>query len=101
MSGTVGLCHSFVSLIIIKFLVFLGTCTQCQRSLGTVAHAMPKNASSEARRWQLMSSVCLERLPIVTQEMNPIEREISALFAKMDIEYSCLSDHELRHAEDL
>jgi large subunit ribosomal protein L46 len=33
--------------------------------------------------------------------MNAIEKDVSAMLSEMELEYSCLSDHELRHADDL
>ena len=48
-----------------------------------------------------MSAVCLERFPVITQEMNSIENEFGQLLSKMELEQSHLSNHELRHLEDL
>lgn len=48
-----------------------------------------------------MSAVCLERFPVITQEMNPLEKKFSQLLQTMEHEKSHLSDHELRHLEDL
>jgi len=53
------------------------------------------------KRWQLMSAVCLERLPLITAPMNDIETDVSTMFAQMDMEHSSLSDHELRRLDDL
>lgn len=52
-------------------------------------------------KWKLMSAVCLERFPVITQEMNSIENEFGQLLSKMELEQSHLSNHELRHLEDL
>ncbi|KAI0211629.1 39S ribosomal protein L46, mitochondrial [Lamellibrachia satsuma] len=54
-----------------------------------------------SEQWQLVSAVCLERFPITTQPKNKIEEDFSELMAKLELEYSHLSDHELRHLEDL
>ena len=72
-----------------------------RRRASTVTAAAPAQSSTKPERWQLLSAVCLERLPVVTQEMNAIEQEFARLMATMELEYSCLSDHELRHREDL
>lgn len=74
------------------------TCPWHWRSVVTAASVTPAAAKE---RWHLMSAVCLERLPIITQDITPIEKEMSELYKQMDYEYSCMSDHELRHAEDL
>jgi large subunit ribosomal protein L46 len=48
-----------------------------------------------------MSAVCLERPPVITQERNEQELEFARLRVTREVEQSCLSDHELRHREDL
>jgi len=48
-----------------------------------------------------MSAVCLERLPLITAQMNDIEKDVSAMFSQIEVEHSRLSDHELRHLDDL
>jgi len=57
--------------------------------------------AQQPQRWHLMSGVCLERVPVITAEMNSIESEFSNLLATLELENSVLSDHELRHLEDL
>jgi len=47
-----------------------------------------------------MSAVCLERLPVITQEPTAIEKDVAEMFKQIEFEYSCLSDHELRNLED-
>lgn len=59
------------------------------------------SSSQPTEKWQLMSAVCLERFPVITQEMNPLEKKFSQLLQTMEHEKSHLSDHELRHLEDL
>jgi hypothetical protein len=73
----------------------------CPQRWQSVVAATSGTSTTAKERWQLMSAVCLERLPVITQDMNPTEKEMSGLYRQMDYEYSCLSDHELRHAEDL
>ena len=48
-----------------------------------------------------MSAVCLERIPIITSELTPQETEFNELMLKLEKENSCMSDHELRHIDDL
>jgi len=62
---------------------------------------LPSSAASSAKRWQLMSAVCLERLPVITAPMNTIETDASAMFSQIEMENSSLSDHELRQLDDL
>lgn len=50
---------------------------------------------------KLMSAVCLERVPVVTQTMNKLEQEYCEMLNMVEKERSLLSDHTLRHLEDL
>jgi hypothetical protein len=49
----------------------------------------------------LYGSVCVERLPIITCEMNDIEIRYSNYINQLNIKNSALSNHELRHLKDL
>jgi len=62
---------------------------------------LPSAAGASVKRWQLMSAVCLERLPQITAPMNNIETDVSEMFAQLELEHSLLSSHELRHLDDL
>jgi len=48
-----------------------------------------------------MGSVCLQRLPIISQDTNPIEEQFAQLMTQMEQEKSLLSEHELRLLEDV
>ncbi|XP_030620969.1 large ribosomal subunit protein mL46 [Chanos chanos] len=50
--------------------------------------------------WRLYAAVCLQRLPIVSQERSPIEEQFLDLMHQMELERSLLADHELRLLED-
>lgn len=52
-------------------------------------------------QWRIMSAVCIERKPVLTQEMTEMEKKFSAMLTKLENERSMLSDHELRHKEDM
>jgi len=62
---------------------------------------LSSSGETSLKRWQLMSAVCLERLPVLSTPMNSIETDVSAMFAQIEMEHSSLSDHELRHLDDL
>ncbi|XP_076447782.1 large ribosomal subunit protein mL46-like [Babylonia areolata] len=59
---------------------------------------------SEAQRtpgqWQLVSAVCLQRPPVITAELTPLEQQYKDLLADLELESSILSDHEIRVLED-
>uniref|UniRef100_A0AAZ3PV03 Large ribosomal subunit protein mL46 n=1 Tax=Oncorhynchus tshawytscha TaxID=74940 RepID=A0AAZ3PV03_ONCTS len=50
--------------------------------------------------WKLYGAVCLQRLPVISQERNPIEDQFAELMHQMELERSLLSDHEQRLLED-
>ncbi|XP_062380924.1 39S ribosomal protein L46, mitochondrial [Sardina pilchardus] len=53
-----------------------------------------------ASQWKLYGAVCLQRLPVVSQDPNPIEQTFIDLMHQMELERSRISDHELRLLED-
>ncbi|XP_024151645.1 39S ribosomal protein L46, mitochondrial [Oryzias melastigma] len=57
----------------------------------------PETGSSP---WTLMAAVCLQRLPVVSADCDPIEERFKQMMLEMELEKSLLSDHELRLLED-
>ncbi len=62
----------------------------------TVAYKGPKPLN-----WSLFGSVCIERMPIITCDMNDLENRYSNLINQLNVRKSLLSDHEIRHLKDL
>ena len=50
---------------------------------------------------RLHASVCIERMPVITCEMNDLEKRYSNLINQINVRRSLLSNHELRHKKDL
>lgn len=74
----------------------------CRLSSSQAVEAdLSSSTASASKQWQLMSAVCLERLPSITALMNSLETDTSAMFTQIEMESSKLSDHELRHLDDL
>lgn len=48
-------------------------------------------------KWDLFSAICLERRPIITPELNEIEREFKQLLSDLEHEKSLKSNYEVRH----
>ncbi|ESO13090.1 hypothetical protein HELRODRAFT_159694 [Helobdella robusta] len=51
-------------------------------------------------KWHLMSSVAVIRSPVVTAEMNDLEKDFSAMLRMIEKEKSLLSDFDIRKIEE-
>ncbi|XP_053128333.1 39S ribosomal protein L46, mitochondrial [Hemicordylus capensis] len=47
-------------------------------------------------KWRLLGALCLQRPPLLAQEMSPEEKEMAELLQQIEVEKSLYSDHELR-----
>ncbi|XP_029000693.1 39S ribosomal protein L46, mitochondrial isoform X2 [Betta splendens] len=66
-----------------------------------VCRATPQSkAVTESSPWTLMAAACLQRLPVISADLNPIEQQFAHLMQQMELEKSMLSDHEQRLLED-
>ncbi|XP_063908577.1 large ribosomal subunit protein mL46 [Zophobas morio] len=52
-------------------------------------------------KWDLITAVCLERKPVVTQSLTKLEEDYKKLLAQIEFERSLKSDHEMRHEKEL
>ncbi|KAJ8247505.1 hypothetical protein GJAV_G00247160 [Gymnothorax javanicus] len=50
--------------------------------------------------WTLHAAVCLQRLPIISQERSPFEEQFAEVIHRIELENSLHSEHELRLQED-
>lgn len=66
------------------FLLFLIVCHCCAS----------RHLISESSQWKLATAVCLERYPVITQEMNDLEKRFQTLMEEYDVENSLISEHE-------
>uniref|UniRef100_A0AAQ5ZIH6 Large ribosomal subunit protein mL46 n=1 Tax=Amphiprion ocellaris TaxID=80972 RepID=A0AAQ5ZIH6_AMPOC len=71
------------------------TASVCRATLQ--AKSVTERASSP---WTLMAAVCLQRLPVISADCNPIEQQFKDMILQMELEKSVLSDHELQLLED-
>lgn len=51
-------------------------------------------------KWDLYTSICLERKPIVTPQLNSVESQFRDYLSQVEFEHSLKSDHEIRHEND-
>ncbi|KAK9971379.1 hypothetical protein ABG768_024749 [Culter alburnus] len=59
-----------------------------------------KTAGAAASPWALHGAVCVQRLPVVSQDRSPIEEKFMELMQQMELERSLLADHELKLLDD-
>ncbi|TKS69740.1 39S ribosomal protein L46, mitochondrial [Collichthys lucidus] len=85
----------FVSRVSSSGLRPLSSTSVCRATLQT-KHVTDKAASP----WTLMAAVCLQRLPVISSDLSPIEQQFKHMLSQMELEKSMLSDHELRLLED-
>ncbi|XP_041986495.1 39S ribosomal protein L46, mitochondrial [Aricia agestis] len=50
--------------------------------------------------WDIITGVCVERLPVVSPPLNEIQKKFKDLLWTVEVEKSLKSDHELRHEND-
>lgn len=70
-----------------------GCSCRLMRYNSTVAEAIPST-------WQLHSAVCLQRHPVITTELNELEKNYKNYLNEVEIDQSLLSDHELQIISD-
>ncbi|XP_072806852.1 large ribosomal subunit protein mL46 isoform X2 [Vicugna pacos] len=70
------------------------------RSLGSRSLARAAAPSSSGSPWRLMGALCLQRPPLVSKPLTPLQEEMAALLQQIEIERSLYSDHELRALEE-
>lgn len=57
-------------------------------------------ASSGSTGWDLVGAVALERKPVISPELNALEKKYLEILRAIEVEGSLLSDHELQLIED-
>jgi len=55
---------------------------------------------TEPKKWDLISAVCLERTPVITPPLTPIEKEMDQMLKKLERMNSLKSDHEIWQEKD-
>uniref|UniRef100_A0A336K3T5 Large ribosomal subunit protein mL46 n=1 Tax=Culicoides sonorensis TaxID=179676 RepID=A0A336K3T5_CULSO len=56
--------------------------------------------SDPKQTWDLYAGVLLERLPIITKALNPLEAQVQKMLNDIEFENSLKSDHEIRHERE-
>ncbi|EDV95546.1 39S ribosomal protein L46, mitochondrial [Drosophila grimshawi] len=58
-------------------------------------------ACSSKDKWDLFAGVLVERLPVVSKTLNPLEQQFQAMLSHVEYEKSLKSDFELKNERDL
>lgn len=69
-------------------------------SLGSRNLALAVAPSSSSSPWRLLGALCLQRPPLVTKPLTPLQEEMADLLQQIEIERSLYSDHELRALDE-
>ncbi|EDW50117.1 39S ribosomal protein L46, mitochondrial [Drosophila sechellia] len=64
-----------------------------------LSRAQSSTASPE--KWDLYAGVLVERLPVVSKYLNPLEKQFQDLLWRVEYENSLKSDHELKHEREI
>ncbi|XP_012294091.2 large ribosomal subunit protein mL46 [Aotus nancymaae] len=69
-------------------------------SLGSRSLALDAAPSSSGSPWRLLGALCLQRPPLVSKPLTPLQEEMASLLQQIEIEKSLYSDHELRALDE-
>ncbi|XP_075159852.1 mitochondrial ribosomal protein L46 [Haematobia irritans] len=72
---------------------------RCNSSISS--RGLSSLASDKHEKWDLYAGVLVERLPVVSKELNKIEKEFQQYLWKVEFEKSLKSNSELQHERDL
>ncbi|XP_075413980.1 large ribosomal subunit protein mL46 [Tenrec ecaudatus] len=68
--------------------------------LGVRGLAVEAAPSPRGSPWRLLGALCLQRPPLVSKPLTPVQEEMAALLKQIELERSLYSDHELRALEE-
>lgn len=57
--------------------------------------------SSQSKNVNIFAAVCMERPAVIAPPLNIIEKTMHELYDEHEVIKSLLSDHEIRHLEDV
>ncbi|KMY96948.1 39S ribosomal protein L46, mitochondrial [Drosophila simulans] len=60
-----------------------------------------QSSAASAEKWDLYAGVLVERLPVVSKSLNPLEKQFQDLLWRVEYENSLKSDHELKHEREI
>lgn len=69
-------------------------------SLASRSLALAAASLGSGSPWRLLGALCLQRPPLVSKPLTPLQEEMAALLEQIEIERSLYSDHELRALDE-
>ncbi|XP_024417507.2 large ribosomal subunit protein mL46 [Desmodus rotundus] len=69
-------------------------------SLGSRSLTLAAAPSNSGSPWRLLGALCLQRPPLVSKPLTPLQEEMAALLQQIEVERSLYSDHELRALDE-
>ncbi|XP_051837028.1 39S ribosomal protein L46, mitochondrial [Antechinus flavipes] len=75
--------------------------TFCAAAAAAAAPGRSAVAPSGGSPWRLLGALCLQRPPIISQPLTPLQVEMAELLQQIEVEKSRYSDHEMRALEEI
>ncbi|EDV38766.1 uncharacterized protein Dana_GF24835 [Drosophila ananassae] len=69
--------------------------------LGARELSRTQSTIAAPEKWDLYAGVLVERLPVISKSLNPLEKQFQDLLWRVEYENSLKSDFELKHERDL
>ncbi|XP_013014460.1 large ribosomal subunit protein mL46 isoform X2 [Cavia porcellus] len=69
-------------------------------SLGSRSLSLATAPSNNRSPWRLLGALCLQRPPLISKALTPLQEEMAAVLRQIEIEQSLYSDHELRALDE-
>lgn len=64
-------------------------------------YATLSHYSTSQEKWDIQTAVCLEKKPMVSANLEGLEREFQKLLSEIEVEKSVKSDFEIRHENEM
>ncbi|XP_059473779.1 uncharacterized protein LOC132195655 isoform X2 [Neocloeon triangulifer] len=65
-----------------------------------VKYCVTNEAAVAKKKWDLVSSVCVERPPVISADLTELEERMQSMLCKIELQQSIKSNHELRKEKD-
>uniref|UniRef100_A0A8C2W6N2 Large ribosomal subunit protein mL46 n=1 Tax=Chinchilla lanigera TaxID=34839 RepID=A0A8C2W6N2_CHILA len=69
-------------------------------SLGSRSLSLESAPCKNRSPWRLLGALCLQRPPLISKPLTPLQEEMAAVLQQIEVEKSQYSDHELRALDE-